>query len=72
VLSCFQELSTVQDVTVTLEKGSSFCSTSGSVTKVEFTLPQGDVPDLILTQSATFDATIAHFSGGSVSTLEVL
>ena len=66
-----QELSTLQDVTVTLEQGDSFCSTAGSVTKIEFTLPQGDVPDLVLTQSTTFDATIALFTGGAASTLLV-
>ena len=66
-----QELSTVQDVTVTIEQGTKFCSTGGSVTKIEFILPQGDVPDLVFTQSATFDATIALFSGGSASALLV-
>ena len=64
-------MSTVRDVTVTLEEGDSFCSTAGSVTKIEFNLPQGDVPDLVLTQSATFDATITLFTGGSASVIKV-
>lgn len=66
-----QELSTAQDVTVTLEQGDTFCSTTGSVTKIEYLLPQGDVPDLEFTQSTTFDATITLFTGGSASVLLV-
>jgi hypothetical protein len=67
-----QELSNVRDVTVTLEKGHQFCSVAGSVTKISFNLPQGDIPDLVLTQSATFDATIALFTEGSASAIEVV
>mmetsp|Transcript_635 Transcript_635/g.1457 ORF Transcript_635/g.1457 Transcript_635/m.1457 type:complete len:767 (-) Transcript_635:2005-4305(-) len=65
-----EELSSVRDVTVTQENGDTICSVGGSVTKIEFKLPQGDAPDLILTQSATFDATMTLFTGGSASVIK--
>lgn len=55
---------------VSIKKGSTFCSSHGSVTEVIFVFPQGPQPKLKANATDGFGSTISVYSAGAASSLD--
>jgi hypothetical protein len=70
ILSRLMAMQTIQSVNVRIAYGIGLCSSTGSVTKITFKIPHGDVPDITTSTYGTLAGTIAVKTGYSWSGIE--